>query len=356
MIGYNSQIILYPGTVSEKGSRQSNARQDVITLGELIEFLKSPEANSSGGVLSVPGNIGNAASESQLPYLIAMAAAGFDMSRISIEEGSAMPDNVKLNSCRFSGAKMPGVIISATVLSDLDDIDLSESNLAGAQLTNVSLIGSVLRSADLSGAVLIGCEINDSDLSFAVLDGATFETCDFGGSDLTGASLANIVIGAAGGVSLVDCNLSNVVITGTTIDLAKINMTGVSAEGLIATDVSFINALVSGLSLNNCDFSGCTFTGSGLVSSSLFKCSFLDAVFDTSSSVAGTSFETCDFSGATFTFISIQDASFLGCNFDGKGIEEVFSADNMDGLSIGDQVTWTDGIVYEWTAGGWLSL
>ena len=189
MIDYNSQIILYPGTVSEKGSRQSNARQDVITLGELIEFLKSPEANSSGGVLSVPGNIGDAASESQLPYLIAMAAAGFDMSRISIEEGSAMPDNVKLNSCRFSGANMPGIIINATVLSDLDGIDFSEANLAGAQLTKVSLIGSVLKSADLSGAILTGCTANDSDLSCAVLDGPTFETLDFGWSNLTGASL-----------------------------------------------------------------------------------------------------------------------------------------------------------------------
>ena len=356
MIDYNSQIILYPGTVSERGSRQSNARQDVITLGELIDFLKSPEANFSGGVLSVPGNIGNAASESQLPYLIAMAAAGFDMSRISIEEGSTMPDNVRLDSCRFSGAQMPGVIINSTIRSDLDGIDLSEANLAGAQLTNVSLIGSVLKFADLSGAVMTGCEANDSDLSFAVLDGATFETCDFGGSNLTGASLANIVIGAAGGVSLVDCNLSNAVITGTIMDLAKISMTGVSAEGLIATDVSFINAPASELSLNNCDFTGCTFTASGMDSSSLFKCSFLDAVFDSSASVVGTSFETCDFSGATFTSIAIQDANFLGCNFDGKGIEEVFSADNMDNLSVGDQVMWTDGIVYEWTAGGWLSL
>ena len=190
-----------------------------------------------------------------------------------------------------------------------------------------------------------------------MLDGATFETCDFGGSNLTGASLANIVIGAAGGVSFAECNLSNVIFAaGAVMDLAKIDMTGISAEGLIAADVSFINAPASELSLNNCDFSGCTFTGSGMDSSSLFKCSFLDAVFDGSSSVVGTSFETCDFSGATFTLISILGASFLGCNFDGKGIEEVFSAENMDNLSVGDQVTWTDGIVYEWFGGGWSSL
>lgn len=356
MIDYNSKIILYPGAINQRGSETTNKKQDVITVGELIEFLKSPEANVSGGLLSVPGDVGNGALESQLPYLVAMAAAGFDMSRIEVAEGSQMPDNVKLNSCRFSGASMPGLIINSTVLSDLDGIDLSYATLTGAQITNATLIESDLKSAGLSEAVLIGCLMNSSDLSFAILNGATLETCDMTGCNLTGADLTDLIIGAAGSVNMIDCDLSGALAGGVTFDLALINMTGVSADGLFAAGASFLNAPASEMSLRNCDFSECTFVGSGMDSSSLFKCNFSDSEFSGSSSVVGTSFESCDFSGVRFTSISVQNANFLGCNFEGKGIEEVFSATNMDNLAVGDSVTWTDGIVYEWTAGGWIAL
>lgn len=356
MIDYNSKIILYPGAINQRGSETTNKKQDVITVGELIEFLKSTEANASGGLLSVPGNVGNGALESQLPYLVAMAAAGFDMSRIKVAEGSQMPDNVKLNSCRFSGAYMPGLIISSTAFSDLDGIDLSYATLTGAQITTATLAGSNLKSANLSGAVLTECIMNGSDLSLAILSGAALEGCDLIGCNLTGADLTGLMIGAGGSVNMTDCVLSGALAGGVTFDLAKINISGVSADGLFAAGASFLNAPAFEMSLRNCDFSECTFVGSGMDSSSLFKCNFSDSEFDGSSSVAGTSFESCDFSGATFTSISVQDANFLGCNFEGKGIEEIFSATNMDNLAVGDKVTWADGIVYEWTAGGWLAL
>lgn len=87
---------------------------------------------------------------------------------------------------------------------DLSGLDLSESNLADAILSNATLSGtnfhsSDLRRAKLSGADLSGANLTDTNLSRAKLrgcnlrnadlSGANLTLTDFTGSDLTGTIL-----------------------------------------------------------------------------------------------------------------------------------------------------------------------
>ena len=354
MIDYNSQIILYPGTASEKGSTKTNARQDVMTLGELISFLKSPAENGGGAVLSVPGNLGCDATTEQLPYLIAMAAAGFDMSRIKLQTAAEMPDNVNLSFSKFSRAVMAGLIMNSTVSSNWSNSDLSGAVLADAVFGNVSFEDCDMKFIILQNADLTGCTLTGCDLSYANLEGVTLDTCDFTGSNLSNANLKDLIIGIGGGVDMTNCNLSGVVFDGTGLNLSAIFFDGIAADGMSAAGISFSGGFINQAAIENSNFNGATFIGFGITNSSLFKCSFVEAVFNTEASLSGTSFETCDFTDVTFTELSIAGASFLGCNFAGAGINDVFTLANLDGPADGDSVTWVDGTVYEWSTDQWI--
>lgn len=354
MINYNSQIILYPGTVSEKGSRQSNARQDIMTLGELIRFLKLPAESGGGAVLSVPGNLGCDATTEQLPYLIAMAAAGFDMSRIKIQTLAEMPDNVNLSFSKFSGAIMARLIVNSTVSSDWSNSDLSSAVLAWSGLTRVLFDQCNMRFVVLEDAVITGCSMTGCDLTYSNLEGATLDTCDLSGSDLSNANLKDLIIGQGGGVDMTNCNLSGVEFLNTELDLSAIFLDGITADGMSAVGISFSGGFINQATIKNSNFNSATFSGSGIENSSLFKCSFVETTFNTGASLAGTTFETCDFTDATFTELSIAGASFLGCNFAGAGINDLFTLANLDGPGDGDSVTWVDGTVYEWNTDQWV--
>lgn len=355
MIDYNSQIILYPGTVSEKGSRQVNARQDVMTLGELISFLKLPAESGGGAVLSVPGNLGCDVTTAQLPYLIAMAAAGFDMSRIKVATSAEMPDDVNLSNSNFSRATMAGLVINATNVADWSSSNLSGILLAGAILTHVNLDGSNLSYAILNDSILTSCDVTNCDLSYASLDGVIIDgICNFNNSDFTHANLKNVTFVLGASVDFTGSNLSFVELYNTDFNMSIVVMDEITANGMIADGVSFVSGTTTGATLENCSFNAAVFSNAGFANSSMFKCSFVAATFDASSSIAGTYFETCDFTDTVWTSVSIAAASFLGCNFGGAGINDVFTSANLDGQSDGDTVTWVDGTVYEWSTDTWI--
>ena len=83
-------------------------------------------------------------------------------------------------------------------------LDLSNTQLIGADLREADLTGAALIGADLTGAALGGAKLNKADLTDASLDEADLTDADLRGADLTDADLdgADLDGAALGGADL----------------------------------------------------------------------------------------------------------------------------------------------------------
>lgn len=99
----------------------------------------------------------------------------------------------------LSSAKLPlFVAINANLSgSDFREADLTSALLRGANLSGANLSGANLWKADLSGADLSGANLSEADLSNANLSGANFSEADLNGAKLRRAILNDGVHGDA---------------------------------------------------------------------------------------------------------------------------------------------------------------
>ncbi|MDA7621686.1 pentapeptide repeat-containing protein, partial [bacterium] len=219
----------------------------------------------------------------------------------------------------------PGAILTNANLSsaDLSNVDLSGTNLTGANLDNVSsggIIGSPnalppgfkiikgylvgnnvdLSNANLTGADLSSVQLTNSNLSKADLSRANCSEIDLSASNLTGVLSGGItgtpsalpqgfklisgyLVGPKTNLSeadLTSADLSNVNLSGaelTDVDLSGADLNGVSSGGIIGVPSSlpqgFLvvsgylvgpNANLNGANLNGADLSGADLTNAEL--------------------------------------------------------------------------------------------
>ena len=92
--------------------------------------------------------------------------------------GFIVGPNVNLSQTNLEGADLGN--------ADLDNADLSDADLSGADLSEADLSGADLRNADLFDADLENAELSDADLTGTILDG---------GGDTTTSSLSFTFIG-----------------------------------------------------------------------------------------------------------------------------------------------------------------
>jgi hypothetical protein len=112
-------------------------------------------------------------------------------------------------------------------------LNLSNTNLSGADLGRANLFGVHLRGADLSGANLLGADLGRADLRGANLSDATLIEANLFGAHLSGADLR--------GANLFGTNLS------------EAYLRGANLSGADLPDAKFCKTIMPNGTLNNCD-------------------------------------------------------------------------------------------------------
>ncbi|NJM23820.1 MAG: pentapeptide repeat-containing protein, partial [Richelia sp. SM1_7_0] len=138
-------------------------------------------------------------------------------------------------------------------LSEINYIDLSQYNLANADLTNIkgfatNFYQTNLVSANLSGANLRNVNFYQADMRACNLSGATLLNSHLIEAILNEANLSNAVLTDSNlsQASLIKANLSNANLTGA--DLSDVNLRQAIVEGAI-----FVNCNVTGICLWDVD-------------------------------------------------------------------------------------------------------
>jgi hypothetical protein len=102
-------------------------------------------------------------------------------------------------------------------------LDLSKTNLCGADLSEAYLGGAYLRYADLRGAYLPGVDFSEADLRYANLRGAYLGKCNFKGAWLRRVKLRRADLSGAnlGGAHLGGSELTHAILRGTDFNCAE---------------------------------------------------------------------------------------------------------------------------------------
>ena len=110
-------------------------------------------------------------------------------------ENPYMPTDLEeadLNDVDLKGANLSYVML---IRAQLREADLDEANLHGANLVDVRFDGASLKNANLSNAELMGADFTDASLSQAILNGADLTFATLSRANLTGADFRGAEIG-----------------------------------------------------------------------------------------------------------------------------------------------------------------
>ncbi len=111
------------------------------------------------------------------------------------------------------------------VTGDCDGCDLSNANLKGLQLFNISLRWANLSGADLRGSVLDLADLTGADLSNARLDNSRIRGGVLEGANLMGVALDSVALSGS------DLRWSNLSHLDADLDLEFLDLVGVLLEG-----------------------------------------------------------------------------------------------------------------------------
>jgi uncharacterized protein YjbI with pentapeptide repeats len=189
-------------------------------------------------------------------------------------KGIAAVINCNLSEFNLAEANLSNVIFINTVLE--------KANLSGAYLKNASFNMANLTSANLSRAILINSNLNNANLYKANLDNAILFEASLDESILVGASLKNANLSRATlknsklmGADLPGANLSRANLTGANLSSAYLR--GADLRGANLTGVDLSNADLTGANLTGANLNGAILDNTDLRGANLFKANLLDA-------------------------------------------------------------------------------
>ena len=145
------------------------------------------------------------------------------------------------------------------VIPDLTEADLSEFNLAGANLAKADLSGSRLGGANLSGANLARAKLFRADLSQADLSRASLFKANLSQSDLAGANLNGADLT---GAFLIKANLSGASLMGACLKGANLGQASLFRAGLakaVLREASLFKSDLTEADLSEADLQGANF-------------------------------------------------------------------------------------------------
>ncbi|MFD7022063.1 pentapeptide repeat-containing protein [Promicromonospora sukumoe] len=286
--------------------------------------------------------------------------SGLDLSGMDLRH--AVLNRASLFGTRLVGANLRG---AALVCAGIERTDFTDAVLAGAYVHSLAAQASTFERADLSGlvdatgALFHGCNLTDANLAGAEIAGTSFYQCSFAGADLTGADLhgslfnesrldrADLSRANLSGTTFLRSGMTGLVLKGargsdasiqrpTTADgmvlsganLAGLKLVQVRAERLDARDLHAPGIDVGGSDLPGADFTGADLTDGRWIDSSLAQATFDEAALGGSTwtrvSAVGATLRSvraeamtcteCSFVEAILTAFAGRYATFRGCD------------------------------------------
>lgn len=178
--------------------------------------------------------------------------AGADLSEFNLA-------GANLSKADFSGAKLAGANLSGANLSrakffraDLSQADLSRANLFKANLSQADLAGINLNGADLTGAFLIRANLSGATLHQACLKGANLGQASLFRASLKGAVLSQASFFKA---DLSEADLSESNLEGANLQEAVLERTNLRSANAANANLCFATLLKANLDhavLDNC--------------------------------------------------------------------------------------------------------
>ena len=235
--------------------------------------------------------------------------------------GYLLGPQVQLTNGDLAGENLTG--------TDLADAYIQDTDLAGAGLAGVDLEQVSLLATDLTGANLAGVNLTSAYISFFDYDSSgnpiltKLTNANLTGADLTGAQLGGVDIA---GAQLADATLTSVTsqdLTGTPASLPANWF--VQSGYLIGPGADLNNANLSGVNL-----SGGNLTGIKLAAATLTSANLSDATL-TSATIGG------DLTGANLVGANLTDASVANADLTRADLDGA----TVTGASFSDDI-WSD--------------
>lgn len=212
-----------------------------------------------------------------------------------------------LTGTDLTGAKLSGVNLTEVNLAqaDLSNANLTRANLIGANLTRATLSpanlsGANFTGANLSEANLSGANLTEANLSKANLVRAKLEGADLSKAKLEGANLSKAKLGGA--------NLSKVALQGGNLNMAQADL----------RQANLTNADLSRADLSRADLTRANLTGANLSQTKLFRADLSKASLSEANLTRAYLCEA-ELDGARFDSTICLDCSFLHTNI-GKAV------------------------------------
>jgi len=232
------------------------------------------------------------------PYVQARIFHGNDLSNIDLASANLSGDDLTgtvLVGANLTNANLAGV--------DLSGNDLTGTILVGANLLNANLAGVSLLGKDLTGTNLSGVDLSGIDLTGTILVGANLANANLAGADLSGKNLAETVLV---GANLANANLDGVDLSGKNLrgtNLSGVDLSGKDLRGTNRMTFGFdeTKSVSSGLTLGSVDI----FTGTILIGANL-----------TSANLDGADLSGIDLTGTILVGANLENAKLEGAILD----------------------------------------
>ena len=253
--------------------------------------------------------------ETGVVYAVGADLSGKNFDNLNLQ--NAVFDKADLSNTSFKNANIDGARFVFANLDNsnlLDRIDLSDINLAGANISNVSLKGKDLSGANLSHVDLSEHNLTGTNLTGVTLSHAKLSSTSLKGKDLSGANLSY--------VDLSEHNLTGTNLTGVTLSHAKLSSTSLKGKDLSGANLSYVD--LSGIDLRsviltNADFRNANLSESKLLDSLLVNNNFnyatLKNINFAGKDLSGSSFNKVKLDGSDIQNTNLKNSSFVQVDF-----------------------------------------
>lgn len=189
----------------------------------------------------------------------------------------------------------------ASIVKDVDTLNLEDADLQGCNLSGAQLWYTNLINANLAGACLVGADLRYALLIGANLEGATLSEADLTKAVLIEAKLANS--------DLVKANLANVIAP--KIDLSFSRLDNATLDHAFLEQANLRKATLAGASLLGCKLDRCILNGAILERAILQNASLYEAELQEAN------LDSADVRWANLSAANFGLASLRGANLEG---------------------------------------
>lgn len=160
-------------------------RKSIATLSGMVILAA---ASLPPGAFAANQNDLNKLIELQKELQKTTISRGLDLSNTDLRKYPFIPGKIDLQQANLSHSNLSGVDLSKM---NLANADLSYADLSNASLNQVNLAHANLDHANLSGAQLVGSDFTDANLSCSNLNQANLSKSTFTRTNISGASFVN---------------------------------------------------------------------------------------------------------------------------------------------------------------------